>query len=266
MDPDPYEALPPAARAALEHLLAGNRRFVAGRPEHPNQDAAHRARLAGDGQRPPAVVLGCSDSRLAAEIIFDQGLGDLFVVRTVGHTVGVEALGSIEYGVCVLGAPLVVVLGHDDCGAVAAARRVAVDGQIPAGFLRDLIVRLGPEIATANARGITDGDAIGRAHVASTAALLAERSRLLADRVADGSAAIIGLSYALADGRTRVVTAIPLRDEGNRGAVVGPDPPPSDDAGQRVDGTAKTPSEAVDSPLTPMTAVRQAGQTETMQS
>src|SRR5690606_21414122 len=107
-------------REAFELLLAGNQRFVAGVPEHPNQDAARRAEVA-PSQRPFAVLFGCSDSRLAAEIIFDRGLGDLFVVRTAGHVMGPEVIGSIEFGVDVLECPLVVVLGHEGCGAVAAA-------------------------------------------------------------------------------------------------------------------------------------------------
>lgn len=82
---------------ALAMLLEGNQRFVAGTPEHPNQDAARRAETA-PAQSPFAVLFGCSDSRLAAEIIFDRGLGDLFVVRTAGHVAGTEVLGSIEFG------------------------------------------------------------------------------------------------------------------------------------------------------------------------
>src|SRR5262247_2312937 len=107
------------AESALAELRAGNDRFVTGTRVHPNQDAEHRAALA-NAQRPFAVVFGCSDSRLAAEIIFDRGLGDLFVVRTAGHIIGPEVLASIEYGVTILGATLVVVLGHDSCGAIQA--------------------------------------------------------------------------------------------------------------------------------------------------
>src|SRR5258705_14009494 len=112
---------------ALNELLAGNQRFVTGTRIHPHQDAEHRASLAFE-QQPFAVVFGCSDSRLAAEIIFDRGLGDLFVVRTAGHIIGPEVLASIEYGVTILGAPLVVVLGHDSCGAVQATH-AALTGQ-----------------------------------------------------------------------------------------------------------------------------------------
>src|SRR5262245_65841978 len=123
----------PTAAQALDILLLGNRRFVDGTPQHPNQGAAHRASLA-PAQHPFAVLFGCSDSRLAAEIIFDQGLGDLFVVRTAGHVTGPETLGSIEYGVGVLGAPLVVVLGHDSCGAVTAACQACDEGSAPTGY------------------------------------------------------------------------------------------------------------------------------------
>src|SRR5262245_20228015 len=104
---------------ALTELIAGNRRFVTGARIHPHQDAERRAAVAVL-QRPFAVVFGCSDSRLAAEIIFDRGLGDLFVVRTAGHIVGGEVMASLEYGVAVLGATLVDVLGHESLGAVAA--------------------------------------------------------------------------------------------------------------------------------------------------
>src|SRR6516225_1984966 len=98
----------PTPEDSLRTLLAGNRRFVDGSPEHPNQDAARRAATVPT-QRPFAVLFGCSDSRLAAEIIFDRGLGDLFVVRTAGHVVGPEVLGSVEYGISILNWPLIVV-------------------------------------------------------------------------------------------------------------------------------------------------------------
>ena len=114
------DSVPTDPDQALRLLLAGNRRFVLGRREHPNQDADRRTAVA-PGQRPFAVLFGCSDSRLAAEIIFDRGLGDLFVVRTAGHVVGPEVLGSIEYGIAILDVPLVAVLGHDSCGGGAAA-------------------------------------------------------------------------------------------------------------------------------------------------
>ena len=112
---------------AWSALLAGNDRFVRGEMEHPSQGVDRRAALAA-AQAPFAVLFGCSDSRVAAEIVFDRGLGDLFVVRTAGHVVDTTVLGSIEYGVQVLGAPLVVVLGHDSCGAVGAAADALATG------------------------------------------------------------------------------------------------------------------------------------------
>lgn len=104
-------------------------------------------------QRPFAVLFGCSDSRLAAEIIFDRGPGDLFVVRTAGHVTGSEVLGSIEYGVDVLGCPLVVVLGHDSCGAVGAACAALEEGMTPARYIRDVIERATPSVLAARAAG-----------------------------------------------------------------------------------------------------------------
>ncbi|MFF5447099.1 carbonic anhydrase [Streptomyces sp. NPDC012888] len=193
-------------REAYEMLLAGNRRFVAGSPEHPNQDAARRTETL-PAQNPFAVIFGCSDSRLAAEIIFDRGLGDLFVVRTAGHVAGPEVLGSIEYGVSVLGAPLVVVLGHDACGAVAATRTAVEDGAAAGGYVRDVIERVTPSVLAARAAGHTeDGDFIAE-HIRHTVDLLLDRSRVLAQAVEGGQAAVVGLSYRLADGTAHLVTA-----------------------------------------------------------
>ncbi|MEV4613145.1 carbonic anhydrase [Kitasatospora sp. NPDC049258] len=196
---------------AFAMLLAGNRRFVAGVPEHPNQDAARRTETA-PGQSPFAVLFGCSDSRLAAEIIFDRGLGDLFVVRTAGHVVGAEVLGSIEYGVSVLGAPLVIVLGHDSCGAVAATRAAVQDGTTATGYVRDVIERVTPSVLAARAAGRTeDADFIAE-HIRHTVDLLLDRSRTLADAVAAGRAAVVGLSYRLVDGSAHLVAARGLDD------------------------------------------------------
>lgn len=190
---------------AFDLLLAGNQRFIAGTPEHPNQDATRRAETA-PGQRPFAVLFGCSDSRLAAEIIFDRGLGDLFVVRTAGHVTGPEVLGSIEYAVSVLDCPLVVVLGHDSCGAVAATRAALTDGLGTNSFVRDVIERVTPSVLAARAAGLTEDDDIIAEHIRHTVDLLVDRSRLLADKITAGRTAVAGLSYRLADGSARVIT------------------------------------------------------------
>jgi carbonic anhydrase len=196
----------PTPRDAFELLMAGNQRFVAGTPEHPNQDAARRAETA-PGQQPFAVLFGCSDSRLAAEIIFDRGLGDLFVVRTAGHVAGAEVLGSIEYGVDVLGCPLVVVLGHDSCGAVGAACSALENGVAPAGYVRDVVERVTPSVLSARAAGRVEPQEILAEHVRHTADLLLDRSRVLAEKVAAGQAAVVGLCYRLADGSAELVAA-----------------------------------------------------------
>ncbi|MET9448972.1 carbonic anhydrase [Streptomyces cinerochromogenes] len=196
----------PTPRVAFELLMAGNQRFVAGTPEHPNQDATRRTETA-PSQQPFAVLFGCSDSRLAAEIIFDRGLGDLFVVRTAGHVAGAEVLGSIEYGVSVLDAPLVVVLGHDSCGAIAAARATADGGKVPGGFVRDVVERVTPSVLAARAAERDQAEEILAQHIESTVDLLLERSRALAERLAEGRLGVVGLSYRLADGSAQLVAS-----------------------------------------------------------
>lgn len=213
-------ALDPTPAGAFELLLAGNQRFVSGSAEHPNQDAARRTDIA-PGQRPFAVLFGCSDSRLAAEIIFDRGLGDLFVVRTAGHVLGPEVLGSIEYGVSVLGCPLVVVLGHDSCGAVAAARAAVQDGTTADGYVRDVIERVMPSVLATRAAGHSGDADFSTGHTRHTVGLLLERSGALSAAVAAGRAAVVGLSYRLADGTAHLVTAHGLDLPAGR-AVGGP--------------------------------------------
>ncbi|HEY0487010.1 MAG TPA: carbonic anhydrase [Mycobacteriales bacterium] len=190
--------------SALRALLDGNARFVDGRPAHPNQDVGRRAELER-GQAPFAVVFGCSDSRVAAEIIFDRGLGDLFMVRTAGHVVDSAVLGSIEFAVDELGVPLVVILGHDSCGAVTAAAAAVESGQMPTGYVRDIVERITPAVMATRAGGGGDIDAIGAENVRQTASLLLERSPLLAQLVEKGRCGIVGVVYDLADGRVRPV-------------------------------------------------------------
>jgi carbonic anhydrase len=185
---------------AWKALKEGNERFVAGKPEHPSQSIEHRASLAGE-QRPTAVVFGCADSRVAAEIIFDQGLGDMFVVRTAGHVIDSAVLGSIEYAVTVLNVPLIVVLGHDSCGAVKATLAALDDGQVPPGFVRDVVERVTPSILLGRRDGLTRVDEFEARHVTETTAQLMARSSAIADKIAEGGLAIVGVTYHLADGK-----------------------------------------------------------------
>jgi carbonic anhydrase len=217
---------------AWQSMLEGNRNFVGGTPEHPRQDVERRAQLLSQ-QSPTAALFGCSDSRLAAEIIFDQGIGDLFVVRNAGQVVSGSVLGSLEYAVGVLEVPLIVVLGHDACGAVAAA----IESQepdapaLPAHIAR-LIAKIVPAVqrvgrrtdpagdgagtgaraeapsddaapgsAVAPSAGPIDPLEVGREHLRDTIAELLERSELISDRVADGSLAVVGANYRLGEGQ-----------------------------------------------------------------
>jgi carbonic anhydrase len=186
--------------SAWKALKEGNDRFVAGQPEHPSQGIDDRARLT-EAQKPTAVLFGCGDSRVAAELIFDQGLGDMFVVRTAGHVIDSAVLGSIEYAVGVLNVPLIAVLGHDSCGAVKATLAALDEGEIPGGYVRDIVERVMPSILLGRRDGLTRVDEFEARHVAETGAQLLARSTLIAERVEAGTLAIVGLTYHLADGR-----------------------------------------------------------------
>ncbi|MEN0111537.1 MAG: carbonic anhydrase [Planctomycetota bacterium] len=117
--PDPSSA-PPSAEVALRRLMAGNARFAAGESVHPHESADYRASLVNE-QHPFATVLACSDSRVTPVLIFDQGVGDLFVIRVAGNVVDEDVAGSIEYAIDHLGTRLLIVMGHQNCGAVTAA-------------------------------------------------------------------------------------------------------------------------------------------------
>jgi carbonic anhydrase len=185
---------------AWKALKEGNERFVAGQPQHPSQSIEHRASLAVE-QKPTAVVFGCADSRVAAEIIFDQGLGDMFVVRTAGHVLDSAVLGSLEYAVTVLNVPLIVVLGHDSCGAVKATLAALDEGQVPGGWVRDVVERVTPSILLGRRDGLTRVDEFEMRHVVETGTQIMARSTAIAERVNNGGLAIVGLTYHLADGR-----------------------------------------------------------------
>jgi carbonic anhydrase len=189
---------------AWKALKEGNERFVAGTPAHPSQSVDHRASLAR-GQKPTAVILGCADSRVAAELIFDQGLGDMFVVRTAGQAIDSAVLGSIEYAVTVLDVPLIVVLGHDNCGAVKAAISAIDNGDVPGGFVRDVVERVAPSILMGRRDGLSRVDEFEERHVRETLAQLVERSSAIAERVEASTLGVAGVTYHLTDGRAALV-------------------------------------------------------------
>lgn len=200
----------PTPAEVWEEMVQGNERFVSGQPRHPRQDVERRHVLAA-AQTPRAALFGCADSRLAAEIIFDQGLGDLFVVRNAGQVASDSAIASLEYAVVALNVPLIIVLAHDACGAVRAAiDSTALDSpELPPHIWR-LIAKIVPAARTVlrTSNGIDprelDAEDVGRAHLANTVDDILASSRLIADAVAEGRLAIVGANYRLSEG-----TAVP---------------------------------------------------------
>jgi carbonic anhydrase len=196
-DPEHADAFPKVSPAeALARLKAGNQRFVAGKLEHPRETAERRTELA-NSQRPFAVVLGCADSRTPPELVFDQGLGDVFVVRVAGNVLNDETVGSIEYAVDHLGAQLIVVLGHERCGAIQAAREtIAAKTQAP-GHIQSLVKAIAPAVeATAGA----DADATARANEPQVARKLRESAPILKEMVEKGTLSVVAAHYDLDTG------------------------------------------------------------------
>lgn len=190
---------------AWQEMLRGNARFVAGEPRHPRQDVERRNELA-HRQVPDAALFGCADSRLAAEIIFDKGLGDLFVVRNAGQVISDSVVGSLEYAVSVLDVPLIVVLGHDECGAVRAAIDSRADDASPLPpHIDGIIQRIVPAVTRVAGAGpidptTVDALLVGKEHLRDTVAELLERSVMIAEAVAAGTLAIVGANYRLTEG------------------------------------------------------------------
>ncbi|WP_334171328.1 carbonic anhydrase [Sinomonas sp.] len=199
------ETLTPAE--AWQTLRDGNERFVAGTSIHPNQNAARRSELVAT-QNPFCVIFGCSDSRLAAEIIFDLGLGDAFVVRSAGQVIDDAVLGSLEYAIEPLGVPLIVILGHDSCGAVTASVNAFSSGTMPQGFVRDLVERIMPSVIAAQRNGVTTVDETVVEHVKQTGDRLLETSQIIARAVEEGRTAVLGVCYHLDEGKAELVSGL----------------------------------------------------------
>jgi carbonic anhydrase len=188
------EPRPGTPDQALRELAEGNRRWQAFRERHPHENPAIRRTLA-TAQHPFAVVLGCIDSRVPPELVFDQGLGDLMTVRTAGEVLDEAVLGSVAYGVLELGIPLVVVLGHQSCGAVRAAVSAEQSGERLPAHMQYLVDQIRPAIDHSQ-----EGDARIDATVSANVRLV--RSRLaaepeLAARIGTGKLAIVGARYEL---------------------------------------------------------------------
>lgn len=197
--PEAGSALPEIRRHgdAIDELMAGNRRFVDGRPVGPHRSMARVQEVAA-GQSPFAAVLSCADSRVPVEILFDQGFGDLFVCRAAGNTVSPELIGSLEFGTLVLGAQALMVLGHTGCGAVnATIAGEAVPGQISA-----LYSRIRPAVVRS---GSSDLEEVVRENVRIQVDLLRTSSPVIAGMVREGRLAVVGAVYDLATGRVSLL-------------------------------------------------------------
>lgn len=200
-------ALPPEAPVAspdeaLQRLMDGNRRFTEFKQLNPNETKARLTEVAA-GQKPFASIMGCADSRVPPEEIFDRGLGDLFVVRSAGNLADDIAIGSLEFSVAALGSSLIMVLGHSKCGAVAAA----VAGDPVPGFIAEIVADIQP--AVERVQGQT-GDAAVESAIRENVKIVAEqigtRSQILADAVTAGTLKIVGAVYDLDTGAVNMVS------------------------------------------------------------
>ncbi len=197
-------ARPATPDAALRAIMEGNGRYVADQTR-PREFSSRRAALA-QGQAPFAAVLGCADSRVSPELAFDQNPGDLFVVRVAGNFVTPDGLGSLEFGAAVLGAKLILVLGHTSCGAVNATVEALQKGNTLPGHIAGLVSAMKPGIEPALAQ---PGDGLIRralvANVRHNVRALETATPILADMVARGTLAVKGGIYDLATGRVELV-------------------------------------------------------------
>jgi carbonic anhydrase len=192
---------PVSPDSALKRLLEGNQRFVDGKRQNPNQSHL-RLQETAVAQYPFASILGCADSRVPAEIVFDQGLGDLFVVRVAGNVASQTAIGSLEFSTAVLGSQLIVVVGHSRCGAVLAAAK----GDPLPGRIGIFVEEIKPAVARVRAKtGDLEENAI-IANVQYQAQKLAESSTILGGLIKEGKLKIVGGRYDLAAGKFTIVT------------------------------------------------------------
>ena len=215
------------ASGAWSRMLAGNRRFAEGKQEHPNRGAEARAALV-DTHAPEAAVLSCSDARVSTDIIFDSGLGDLFTVRTAGQIIDEAVLASLEYAVTVLGVRLLVVLGHQNCGAIKQASKDyeallheltadAEDSLMAADSIADIDERIcasdslmmrtvGFSIWQAHESELESSEDFERVHIARTIELLVEQSEAIQQALASDKLMIVGARYQLDSGKVEVLS------------------------------------------------------------
>jgi carbonic anhydrase len=199
--PKPQNVLTPAA--SLERLLKGNSRYVEG--VSMRHDFKHEREALAGGQNPYAAILSCADSRIAPEYAFDTGRGDLFVCRVAGNFANDETVASLEYAVAELAAPLILVLGHDACGAVSATIKSLKDGTTLPGHLPSLVKAIAPAVKAVSQQ---TGDALSNAirrNVVDNVAKLSSATPILSAAVEQGKLKVAGGIYRLRDGRVEMV-------------------------------------------------------------
>ncbi len=200
--PKPQNVLSPDA--SLERLLKGNTRYFEG--VSLRHDFKHEREALAGGQNPYAAILSCADSRIAPEYAFDSGRGDLFVCRVAGNFANAETVASLEYAVAVLNTPLILVLGHDSCGAVDAAIKSLKDDTTLPGHLPSLVTGLAPAVKAVLQQG---GDTLSKAirqNVVDTIAKLRSATPILSAAVEQGKLKVAGGVYRLGDGRIDMVS------------------------------------------------------------
>ena len=199
--PKPENVMSPDA--SLKRLMEGNQRYVAGIARR--HDFKHEREALAGGQNPYAAILSCADSRIAPEYAFDSGRGDLFVCRVAGNFASSEMVASLEYAVAVLGAPLVLVLGHESCGAVDATIKSLKDGTTLPGQLPSLVTAVAPAVKEVSGQ---PGDLLANAtrqNVIDNVAKLGSATPVLNAAVAQGKLKVVGGIYRLGDGRVEMV-------------------------------------------------------------
>lgn len=206
--------MPVPGLEALARLREGNQRFVAGVQGHDERPIHRRSGGLPTEQWPIAVVLGCSDARVPAEVVFDQGLGDLFVIRVAGNIVAPSQVGSVEFAVGRFDTRLVVVLGHTQCGAVRAALDESGPTASHSASLRSIVDRIRPSIETLLAIGMKEDDAgiwaqAVRANVRASADHLRHGSALLEQLIHDGTLLVVGAEYSLETGEVEFFDGVP---------------------------------------------------------
>ncbi|MDD4976320.1 MAG: carbonic anhydrase [Bacteriovorax sp.] len=186
---------------SMELLKNGNNRYATSHPRHNGADLKDRGKLVS-GQKPYAIILSCSDSRVPPEIVFDQKLGEIFVVRTAGQSLDYAAIASIEYGVSHLGSNLIVIMGHESCGAVKAALATLKGGDAGSPWLNKLVTDLHPHLKRFSELSQTDGVVVESwANVEGVAHDLLERSEVIRNLVQSGDVKIQNALYHLESGQ-----------------------------------------------------------------